>query len=207
MVDKRRVRKSIKQLQRIQTWQLVVLLVLGAFVSATLLRMNNVGMVQRREAVHAADKSNNPDDVRSRLYDLHRYTASHMNANTGPVYLQHQYDRDVQAAIERTATSNEGETIYAQAEAVCGPQFSGWSSAYMACFLAELDKHPTSDTLPEVEYPQGDLYKFEYTSPIWSPDFAGWSLVGCGVILLIIVFRALSLALLKFMLRRHYRGV
>lgn len=207
MADKRQVRRGIKQLQRIRTWQLVVLLVLGVFISATLLRMNNVGMIQRREAVHAADKANQPDEVRDRLYDLHRYAAAHMNANTGPVYLQHQYDRDVEAAIAKAAESEEGQTINAQAEAVCRPQFSGWSDAYMACFLAELEKHPTSEALPEVEYPEPNLYKYEFASPIWSPDFAGWSVVICLVIVAVILLRATGIMILKILLRRHYRGV
>ncbi len=208
MVDKRRVKKSLKQIQRIKTWQLVVLLILMAFISATLLRLNNVGMVQRREAVHAADKAGNADDTRARLYDLQRFSSAHMNASTGPVYLQDQYNRDAQAAIENaTKALTGGETVYAEAEAVCKPQYHGWSTAYMQCFLAELDKHPTSDRLPETTMPVAELYKYEFLSPIWSPDFAGWSVVILCLIFLLIIARLTTVTLLRLLLRRHYRGV
>jgi len=208
MVDKRRVKKGLKQIQRVKTWQLVILLILNVFVSATLLRINNVGMVQRREAVHAADKVGTADDIKARLYDLRRYAAAHMNASTGPVYLQDQYNRDVQAAIQAvTQSSAEGESINAEAEAVCKPQFSGWSTAYMQCFLAEIDKHPTSDTLPEPVMPVGDLYKYEFLSPVWTPDFAGWSVVVFVLILLLIIARVTSVGILRLLLKRHYRGV
>ena len=59
MVDKRIARRSIRRLERIKTWQLLILFVLVCFVAATFLRINNVGMVQRRNAVAIADKSGN----------------------------------------------------------------------------------------------------------------------------------------------------
>jgi len=208
MVDKRQVKKSLKQIQRIKTWQLVILLLLNAFISATLLRVNNVGMLQRRDAVHAADKAGNADDTRARLYDLRRYAASHINANTGPVYLQDQYNRDAQAAIQAaTQVSAAGQTANAQAEAVCKPQFHGWSTAYMECFLAELDKRPTSEKLPDPVMPVAELYKYEFLSPVWSPDFAGWSIVVFCFIFLCIIARLTSVMVLRLLLRRHYRGV
>lgn len=208
MVDKRRVRKSLKQIQRIKTWQLVVLLILNVFVSATLLRLNNVGMLQRREAVHAADKQGSPEDTRARLYDLQRYAAAHMNASTGRVYLQDKYNRDAQAAIAAATNSSiQGQTVYNDAEAVCKPQYHGWSTAYMQCFLAELEKNPTSEKLPDPVMPVPELYRYEFLSPVWSPDFAGWSVVLLCVIVLMIIARLTSVIILRLLLRRHYRGV
>ena len=208
MADKRRVKKSIRNLQRIKTWQLVVLLILAGFIAATFLRMNNVGMIQRREAVHAADKAGNTDQTKARLYDLQRYAAAHMNASTGPVYLQDQYDRDSKAALEAATDTRSGSNSYnAQAEAVCKPQFQGYSSAYLECFMNELSKHPTSDKITEPQLPSPALYKYDFASPVWSPDFAGWSVVACVAILLLIVARVTSVLLLKAMLKRHYRGV
>ena len=56
MADKGRIQKGIKDLQRVKTWQLVVLLVIVGFVAATFLRLNSIGMVQRRDAVITADE-------------------------------------------------------------------------------------------------------------------------------------------------------
>jgi hypothetical protein len=72
VADKRQLRKSIKQLQVVKTWQLVILLVLMMFVSATFLRLNNTGMIARRNAVTAADKSGDTQEIASRIYDPQR---------------------------------------------------------------------------------------------------------------------------------------
>jgi hypothetical protein len=84
VADNRSVKKSIRQLQRIKTWQLLVLLILVLFITATFLRLNNIGMIQRRDAVLAADKVGDLSAIQSRLYDLQRYSATHMNGASGP---------------------------------------------------------------------------------------------------------------------------
>ena len=73
MVNKKFAKRSIKQLQRVKTWQILIILVLMSFVSATFLRLNNIGMVERRSAVITADAVGNDDVTQSRLYDLQRY--------------------------------------------------------------------------------------------------------------------------------------
>ena len=49
MVDKRGTRRAIRRLEEIKTWQLVILLVMASFVSATFLRLNNIGMIRSEE--------------------------------------------------------------------------------------------------------------------------------------------------------------
>ena len=208
MSDRRQVRRSIQQLQKVKTWQLVLLLILMSFVAATFLRMNNTGMVQRRNAVAAADKVGNVPDTTARIYDLQRWSAAHMNADSGTFYLQEQYNRDAQRALSQSSDlSAASAQANADAEAVCHPQFNGWSTAYMQCFLAELAKHPSSEKLPEPKLPSPALYRYSFVSPLWSPDFAGWSIVGCLVIIFMIIGRIISLFVLRLMLRRHYQSV
>lgn len=208
MSDRRQVRRSIQQLQKVKTWQLVLLLILMSFVAATFLRMNNTGMVQRRNAVAAADKVGNVPDTTARIYDLQRWSAAHMNADSGTFYLQEQYNRDAQRALSQSSDlSAASAQANADAEAVCHPQFNGWSTAYMQCFLAELAKHPSSEKLPEPKLPSPALYRYSFVSPLWSPDFAGWSIIGCLVIIIMIIGRIISLFVLRLMLRRHYQSV
>lgn len=209
MSDKRRVKHSIKQLQRVKTWQLLVVLILMSFVAATFLRLNNIGMTDRRDAVLAADKAGDAETIQSRLYDLQRYTAEHMNAGTGPFYLEQQYRRDAQRAVDAASTvDNPNGNINAKAEAVCRPQFSAWSPAYVQCFTDELAKYPPSpDPAQNVHLPSTDLYRHNFISPHWSPDFAGWSVFICALILLVIVARLVGLGVLRWMLKRHYRGI
>jgi uncharacterized SAM-binding protein YcdF (DUF218 family) len=63
------MRKNMKRLQRIKTWQLVILLIIVGFISATFLRLNNIGMIERRSAVLAADEAGKADAIQDRLYD------------------------------------------------------------------------------------------------------------------------------------------
>lgn len=208
MAEGHRVRRSSKQLQKVKTWQLILLLILMAFVAATFLRLNNTGMIQRRNAVAAADKSGNINDITARVYDLQRWSAAHMNADSGTFYLQEQYNRDAQRALSDNASlSDQSANANAQAEAVCKPQFHGWSTAYMQCFLAELAKHPGAERLPEPKMPNPTLYRYSFISPLWSPDFAGWSVAVCIGIIVMIVGRLLSLGILRLLLRHYYQSV
>lgn len=205
MVDKRRIQKNIKNLQRVKTWQLVILLILMVFVAATFLRLNNTGMIQRRQAVMAADKQGNSNVLNERLYDLQRYSAAHMNADSGVFYLQESYNRDAEKMVQSISGSDE-YAAHAEAEAVCHPQFHGYSTAYLNCFITELSKHPTSSTLPEVKTPEESLYRYNFVSPRWSPDFAGFSILVALGIILVIFARLIGLLVLKLMLKRQYRS-
>ena len=55
--ERRNLRNRLKQIQMVKTWQLVLIFLLMSFVSASLLRLNNVGMIERRDAVMTADQS------------------------------------------------------------------------------------------------------------------------------------------------------
>jgi hypothetical protein len=209
VADKRRVKKSIRQLRRVKTWQLLILLLLVGFIAATFLRLNNIGMVQRRDAVLAADKVGDGAAIESRLYDLQRYVAAHMNTETGPFYLEQQYRRDAQKAVDAASNDdNPNGNINAKAEAVCRPQYTVWSPAYVQCFTDELAKFPPSpDPAQNVNLPSTSLYRHEFADPLWSPDFAGWSVVVGVVILLMIVTRLVSIGVLRLLLKQHYRGI
>ena len=210
VADKRRVRKSIKDLQRIKTWQLLVLLVLVGFIAATFLRLNNIGMVERRAAVITADKAGNEETTIKRLYDLQQFVSAHMNTDLGKgVYLESTYQKDSQAALSQASSDqNPNGNIYKKAQEVCAPRFSTYSTAYLQCTTSELAKYPAGSNLVDaVKLPPASSYVHDYESPFWSSDFAGWSLVLCGVIALMILARLIGLGILKLLLRRHYRSI
>jgi hypothetical protein len=210
VADKRRVRRTIKDLQRIKTWQLLVLLILAAFIAATFLRLNNIGMVERRAAVIAADKAGIQDTTIQRLYDLQQYVSAHMNTDLGKgVYLEDSYNRDYQVWQTTVyGASNPNGNIYKKAQDVCAPRFSHYSTAYLQCTTSELAKYPAAaDPGTNTSAPRPVSYVHGYLSPVWSPDFAGWSLVVCVVITLMIIVRLVSLGVLKLMLRHHYRSI
>jgi hypothetical protein len=210
VADKGRIKQDIKNLQRVKTWQLIILLIIVGFVAATFLRLNSIGMVQRREAVISADKAGNQDDIINRLYDLQRYVAAHMNTDLGKgVYLEQSYRRDIQSWQEsQYGDTNPNGNIYKKAQEVCAPQFSRYSYAYLQCTTNELAKYPAAaDPASDTSKPRQEAYIHSFSSPLWSPDFAGWSLLVFAVILLLIIIRIVSLAVLQLMLRKHYRQI
>jgi hypothetical protein len=195
--------------QRVKTWQLLIVLVLVGFVAATFLRLNNVGMDQRRASVLLADKEARDGDVLDRMYDLQRYTTSHMNANTGQFDLTEQYKRDVQKILEAAANdTNPNGNVSAKAAEVCDPQFAGWSLAYVHCFIEELNKYPSAPTIDDAAIlPNPALYRHSFVSPRWSPDFAGFSLLIFIFIALIIAGRLAHFGFLTLLLKLRKRGI
>lgn len=210
VADKKQVQRSIRDLQRVKTWQLVILLIIMSFVAATFLRLNNIGMVERRTAVVEADQAGDADKTIKRLYDLQRYVSSHMNTDLGRgVYLEASYKRDSQAILDKASSDqNANGNIYKKAQEVCAPRFSSYSTAYLQCTLSELAKYPSGSELASaVALPDPETYVHDFVSPLWSPDFAGWSIVICAVIALLIIIRLISLGILKLLLRHHYKSI
>ncbi len=167
-------------------------------------------MVERRSAVVSADQSGTQEDIIKRLYDLQHYVSRHMNTDMGKgVYLEESYKRDSQKVLDAAASQqNENGNIYKKAQDVCAPKFSGYSAAYLQCTTSELAKYPAADDLiSAAKLPSAASYLHDFVSPTWSPDFAGWSVVVCVILALMILIRLISLGILKLLLRRHYRSV
>jgi len=210
VVDTRNIKRTIKDLQKVKTWQLVILLILSLFITATFLRLNNIGMIERRAAVISADQAGEEEVLINRLYDLQQYVSSHMNTDLGRgVYLEASYNRDLQDWQElEYGDRNPNGNIYRLAQEVCEPRFSTYSSAYLQCTTSELAKYPAADELGADEgAPSQETYIYSFISPVWSPDFAGWSAVVSVLLALTIVVRLIGLGVLKLLLRRHYQSI
>lgn len=210
MLNKKLANKEKRWLQRLKTWQLVVLFILSGFVSATFLRLNNVGLIERQNAVLAADQAGDTTNTTNRLYDLQQYVSAHMNTDMGKgLYLESSYQRDTEAAYGRaTLDTNRNGNIYKKAQDTCAPRFSSWSYAYLQCITDELAKYPASQELvSEVRLPSIDNYRHTFVSPLWSPDFAGWSVLVTIVIGVVIIVRLIALGVLRLILSRRYQSV
>lgn len=207
MADKREIKKDIKRLSHVKTWQLVILLILIGFISLTLLRLNNIGMIQRRDTVLNADKAGNDGATVNALIDLQHYVAGHMNASTGPFFLEGSYKRDFQAAYERAANYHDPNgNVNVKADRVCAPQFTQYSQAYTDCFAAELKKYPAAPNPGEnLTIPDSKLYRHDFVSPRLSFDFAGLGVLVCALIAFLIVARISTLGVLYILLKWRYR--
>jgi len=152
----------------------VLCLVLGIYG----LRNNNLRMVELRNQVITADENNG--DVETPLNNLREYVYTHMNTNLSggsnsikpPIQLKGRYDRLMADEIVREKAQND--QIQAQAERICTAQFpaAGFNSPRVACVQDYVAKNAVKSS--EVS---ADLYKFDFVSPRWSPDLAGFSLL------------------------------
>lgn len=209
MADTREIRKDIKRLSRVKTWQLVIVLILMGFVSLTLLRLNNIGMIQQRDTVLNADKAGDESATLNALINLQHYVAGHMNADTGPFFLEGLYKQDFKDAYEKASGYQDPNgNVNVRADKVCAPQFTQYSQAYTDCFSAQLKKYPAAPNPAEdITIPNSQLYQHDFVSPRWSLDFAGLSVLICVCIAVIIVARMITLGVLYIMLKWRYRRI
>jgi hypothetical protein len=190
----------------VKVWQLLVLLVLLGLASAFLLRQNNLGMIELREAVQRADKEGG--DVKKALLELQHYVSAHMNTNLGEgVALPSSYKRAYDTAVQKAvSTSNPNSKIYEQVELECRPVFQRTNSfpAYTECAREKLSTlAPGQDALTNVHVPPPDLFRYNYHSPLWTPDAAGITLLLTVVVALILVARLITYLILRAVLRAH----
>ncbi len=214
------------KIHKIKTWQLLIILVPLLFVDATLLRMDHIRMTEMRDAVLSADEENNDEEIASGLEKLKSYVFSNIIINvvddngeqriifgTGPFYLEHQYIRAANAALEEAEKSvvsdgNPNGNIYGAASEVCRAQAiaNGWSwdnPNYINCMMSEIQKYPAADELSNsivASLPSTELYCKNFASPIWAPSLTGWVLLITLVIIVVIIIRAVVWVILRLSL-------
>jgi hypothetical protein len=163
------------------------------------LRANNLQMIELRQAVYQADKDNG--DVEGALRNLREHVYGHMNTNLAagsnvrpPIQLKYTYER-LLAARNAGSQSNNSD-IYNQAQQYCEKAIpNGFSGSFrLSCIQAFVKQHglTTSEPIPK------NLYQFDFVSPRWSPDLAGWSLIAAMVFLACFVVTGLF----RYVIRR-----
>jgi hypothetical protein len=110
-----------------------------------------------------------------------------------PIQLKYTYERLLAEANKNTGNAQ----VYSDAQAYCESQnptdFSGRNR--VPCITQYITSHGAT---PPVTVPD-DLYKFDFVSPSWSPDLAGWTAVTT-----VILFLA---AVASFLLRRRIEEI
>lgn len=209
---------GVKEVFRnIKTWQLILVLIPLLFIAATLLRFDHLRMIELRDKVLEADANENDEEITVSLTELKRFTDTHIVVNvvdkngnqyitfgTGPFYLEHQYTRkateklaEAQARADEMGDDNPNGNIYQKAREVCEPQAqaNGWawnSSENLNCWTTELAKYPTTNELEtefQADLPNTNLYRYNFASPVWAPTLAGFVLLLCGVLVVVIFIR------------------
>ena len=210
--DKARYRRILRRVQQFKTWQLVILLLLGVLLSATLLRLNNLEMVERRRAVVAADEKGDRETLRTSIVALQRYVTGHMNTNLGSgLYLTKTYERDRDAALASAGTAtNPSSAIYQQASIECRSRFQGgresFRNDYVQCVIDRVaNLSPQAEST--LNLPKPEAYKINFVTPVWSLDLAGLAVAFCVLVALVILGRLVLLGVLRMLLRKHYRSI
>ena len=187
------MKKILVKVSKTTTRTLLILFIATGLISVVALRHNNQQMVKLRNAVYEADK--NGGDVNQTLNDLRAYVADHMNTNLSggansikpPIQLKYTYQRLYEAQLDKVQTSNQ--RIYNQAKNACKPNNSGYDPARLACIQNYAINHGVKSA--DVTVPAG-LYQFDFISPTWSPDLAGWSLLACIILLFALAARLVA---------------
>ncbi len=167
-------------------WVFLALFLASGSVSIAALRHNNQQMVKLRSALYAADQSGG--NVNAALNNLRGYVYGHMNTNLSsggntikpPIQLKYTYQRLVSA--EQARVDAAVAQLYQDGHNYCQAQSSESSAVanHLTCFQDYVNSHSVKANAIPV-----GLYEFDFASPTWSPDLAGWSLVISAVLLVV----------------------
>lgn len=185
------IRQKLSLLLKVPRYVFLTLFIISALISIHALRHNNLTMVKLRSAVYDADKKNG--NVNATLNNLRKYVYAHMNTDLSsgnntikpPIQLKYTYER-LQSAAEQQA-NNAG--LYTAAENYCQAQIPASVSisgrGRISCVQDYITSHG-GKSAPEI--PKA-LYQFDFVSPAWSPDSAGWSLVFTAIFFLAFIIK------------------
>ena len=225
---KNHLKRRLGKLKRvkIKNWMLLILLALLLFVDATLLRMNHIKMTELRDAVMAADEANDDALIADGLVKLKEFVFSNIVVNvveenggqvvsfgTGPFYLEHQYLRAAQAALEKAeaemaSDANPNGNIYGMAGDTCKALAlsNGWTwdnVNFINCMVTEINKYPSANEIQDTiiaSLPSTELYRHNYASPVWTPSFVGFMLILTLVVFVVIFIKILIWIVLRLSL-------
>jgi hypothetical protein len=131
-------------------------------------------MIGLRNQVYEADKTNG--DVEMALQKLRAHVIAHMNTDlsTGsgikpPIQLSYTYAR-LQAAQQQNSD------LYVEAKNYCEATIPANVSVSGRSRVDCIAQYVTTRGAKPAEIPPA-LYQFDFISPRWSPDLAGWSLI------------------------------
>lgn len=185
-MNKHTLHHMLVGLRQLRVRELAILFVALVLIGAFFVRQNNLHMITLRNLVLQADEQNK--DIPKSLANLHIYVSAHMNANMGEqgIYLAHSYRRAYDAAVAAAAQGgSDSGVIYQNADKVCRAQFNEDAAFvnYAQCLVAKV----AASGAPPISTPSADLYRFNFVSPAWSPDVAGYTLLAAALVGILLI--------------------
>jgi hypothetical protein len=202
-MNKRKLHHVYTRFRTVTFWPLFAAFVIFGLIAVTSLRANNQHMLTLRNAVFQTDKDNG--DIENALRDLRTYVYAHMNTNLAsgnnpvkpPIQLKYTFER-LQAS-EKQRVIDATTQVYVDAGINCDGQGLTTGTPRVSCVQAYIGAHPvTANPVPDT------LYKFDFTSPVWSPDLAGWSILAFGLLGIVCLLWLVSWVIMHFQLKKHH---
>ncbi len=185
------MKKNLYKIVQISARTWLYIFICFSLLTVLGLRHNNQTMVKLRDAVFVADKDNK--DVNTALNNLREYVYGHMNTNLSsgnnnikpPIQLKYTYQRLYNSELSHVQSANQ--SLYTDAELYCQSINNAYfGTTRVPCVQNYVINHGLKQA--NVSIPAG-LYQFDFVSPTWSPDLAGWSLVLSLIFLIALVLK------------------
>jgi hypothetical protein len=122
-------------------------------------------------------------DTRVALDDLRRHIFGHMNTPLGsknglkpPIQLFGTYQRLLETEQKKIA-DQEGSNIYNDAQLYCEKEdpVSFYGANRLGCITEYISNNQLVEA-QKIDLPKG-LFTYDFVSPVWSPDLAGFSIL------------------------------
>ena len=204
-MDTHKLRHLLTEIKKVSYWYFLIAFIISASICAVALRDNNLKAISLRNQLYQVDKQDG--NTTAALNNLRQYVFTHMNtdlaSNGGiypPIQLKYTYQRLQQSQSQQLSTTNS--LLYTQAEDYCQATVpNGFSGRYrVPCIENYITTHGTSSVASQIPT---SLYEFDFVSPIWSPDLAGWSLIVSVLLFILFVIRFALELWLKHRLKQH----
>jgi len=178
-----KTKKTLELVQKTYSFFSVPMLIVIFFLCITgasyELRQNNIHMIKLRQNLLAADASG--VNVESSLNELRSYVFGHMNTNVNtngsteaPIQLVNTYYRAILQVEAYDATQSGSLALYNSAVATCNAQEG---DLYKNVTCVENYLTTNGNGLKNQNLPSKGMYQFNFISPKWSNDLAGWLVV------------------------------
>ena len=171
---------------------LALLFIASSYITLRAYIGNSAEAKKRYETLLAVDAAGG--DVEKALFDLRQFVYGHMNTTIGsetgvkpPIQLSGTYKRLVDAEKARVKQAND--ELYNKAQTDCERRFpAGLSGSNRIPCITE---YVTQNAIKEQTIPEG-LYKYDFVSPLWSPDLAGFGILVSAVLGLVFLYQLYS---------------
>lgn len=203
-MHKRKLHQIWVKIKPINYWYFFAAFIISASVAAIALRENNLTAVNLRNKLIQVDKQDG--NVSLALNNLREYIYSHMNTNLAsgpntiypPIQLKYTYQRLEDAEQAKVNAANA--VVYTDAENYCQILIpNGFSGrGRVPC----IENYVTTHGEQVQPIPPG-LYEFDFVSPFWSPDLAGWSILISIIFLALFIVRFSLEKWLQYQLKQH----